>query len=345
MAYQKVTNVASMDAVLGSIATFISSLGTWTIDNNLGAPSVEAAPPVFPAPDTRAGGRILIAEKGDCLVCLRSTTTNAGANRLFLLDGIPPYSSGNDATLNGNSGLNTAGAYTVANVISATGAIRGFQQVTGPFPNLYLFSNATGDYVHVVLEIFAGVFRHMLFGNLTKFGTWTGGGYYASTWWDQSTGGGNPISNPAFSGHFVPFDNQNGNASQAWTVHYEHSPDKWITTGPDNATGGVQRREGRGSVRGGFNTMFKNITESLFSGLIPLAPVLIGAVRESDSPATTRFIGQVPDFRMINITNLSPADEFSIGADTWKVFPMCAKNGITGQNSSLVAGFAYKKIP
>jgi len=68
-------------------------------------------------------------------------------------------------------------------------------------------------------------------------------------------------------------------------------------------------------------------------------------VRNSDSPTTLRWIGQIPDVRMINMTNLTDGQVFSIGSDTWQVFSMASKNGSTGQENSAVAGYAYKQIP
>lgn len=349
MAYVNVTNVADMNAVLGNIATFLIA-DSWTMTANMGAPSVDG-PPFVPITQlvVPAGGHVVIARKNDCLVTLRSTTSGLGSDCLYLLGAYGAYTSGSDGTLPTNDGLNTSNLYIGGPGSPLTNAggipgLRGFQQTVGPFPNLYLFSDSAGTYVHIVLEIFAGVYRHMHFGNLTKFGTWTGGAYFAGMFWNQSNSNPFPISNPADSTHSVPFDNQQNSQSNAWTVHYQNASDKWIYNGSDQVFGGVQRREARGSARGGFPNMFKNIQESLFSALIPLGPVIIGAVRESDVPITTRWIGQVPDFRLINIQNLLPAQEFSIGADTWKVFPMCSKNTVPTQNGSKVAGFAYKKI-
>lgn len=352
MAYANITNVANMDGVLGNIATFLGTNG-WSISNNLGTPSQDGLP--FNSttnPTQPALGRVLIATKGDCMVCLRSTTNGNGSDRLYLL-GAYAGGSGSDGTITTNDGINTTeGTYKGTGTpgscpLTQNGgaSVRGFQQTIGPFPNLYLFSDAGGNYCHIVLEVFAGVYRHMHFGNLIKFGTWTGGAYFSGMFWSQTSSNPFPISDPSSSSHTVPFDNQQSQGLLGWTVHYERSTDKWIRGNTDTVYGGVQSREGRASVRGGFPTMFRNIPESLFSALVPLGPVIIGAVRETDTPITTRWIGQVPDFRTINITNLLPAQEFSIGSDTWKVFPMCAKNTVQTQNGSKTAGFAYKKIP
>lgn len=50
-------------------------------------------------------------------------------------------------------------------------------------------------------------------------------------------------------------------------------------------------------------------------------------------------IGAIPGLRHLDITNYLPGDEFTIGSDTWKVFPWYAKGGI-GYNR----GIAYLKV-
>lgn len=45
---------------------------------------------------------------------------------------------------------------------------------SGPYTKYHLYS-ATGDAVGLVLEITAGVYTHLSFGDVNKFGTWTGG--------------------------------------------------------------------------------------------------------------------------------------------------------------------------
>jgi hypothetical protein len=345
MAYSNVTSLSNLDAVLGSIASFIGGLTGWTIHANCTAATVDTAGPSV------AGGRVLIASNGVALVGLRSTVTGPGGNRLYLFDGQGPYSSGIEGSLNGESGLGSL--YTNASVITTNGiAARGFQPLVGPFPNLYMFSNSSGDYVHIVLEWSTGKFRHMMFGNLIKFGTWPGGGgsYYCGGWWDQSGLGSSPgvfISFPGWGGHAIPFDNTVNQFSAnglAWTVNYSNGTDSWIANANDAMVGSVQRRKAVGSTRGGFGRMFKDIQESLFTGLIPLSPIMVGAVKQSNTPNTVAWIGQAPDVRLVNVQHLTPAQEFSIGSDTWKCFPMASKNGLPGQENSGAAGLAFKKI-
>lgn len=338
MAYSNVTTLTNMDAVLTAITTFLSGLTGWTIHTSLGTPTVGSA----------AGGHVTIASNGTTMVGLRSTTAGSNINQLVLFSGLGAYSSGIEGSLNGDDGMGAS--YTTTNITNGT-LFRGFQSLTGPFPNLYMFSNASGDYVHIVLEWSTGKFRHMAFGKVTQFGTWPGGNgsYFAGSFWSQSglgSGGTTQIiDQPTSFAHALPFDNHpsNSGALLDWTLNYSNGTDVWI--GPNEATfGSVQHRQGRGGVRGGANRMYKNIPESLFSGLVPLGPMVLGAQKNTDSPVTVRFVGQVPDFRTINITHLAPAAEFTIGSDTWKCFPLSSKGHTNGQESSLFAGLAYKKI-
>lgn len=343
MAYTKVTNVTNFTALLGYLSTFISGLPNWTIDLNLITPTVDAAPP------NEATGVVLAAHNtAGVNFAMRSTDTGPGANALYLFDGYGTTPATNETNTPNNSGRQIT-TYTTGGIGSTNPTTRGFQQLVGPYPTLYLFSDAAGSYVHVVLEWQTGKFRHLHLGMLTQYGTWTGGQYYSGMYWNQ---GGlnnavspNPISYANSPYHYVPWDNGTTPSVQGWTVHYP-SPTghEWIGGNAQSTYNSVVNDPGYGSVRGGFNRAFRNIGQSSFSGLVPLAPIVIGAVRLTDSPNTIRYIGELPDLRMVNMTNLSDAQEFSIGTDTWKVFSVASKNGAAGQENSGVLGFAYKKI-
>ena len=222
--YATYSSVASIDAVLGYIASFIGGLPNWTIVQNMVTPNT--------APS--AGGHEFVAYNGPCLVGMRSITTGNLANRLFLLDGTGPYTSGNVGTLNGDSGLGAS--YTVSSLMSGVGSpgsnsnyystpfnMRGIFPAStqssgvdvvlpGPYNNLWLFSNDAGAYVHVVLQIDGSNYRHMLFGRLTQYGTWSNtalGAYYAGTYWSlggyESLEQPYPISAATGQNHAAPF--------------------------------------------------------------------------------------------------------------------------------------------
>lgn len=311
MPIERLTNVADFDDLLGEIRTFINATGDWTIHVDLQTPDEGGT----------AGGRILVISNDDVLVGLRSTATGTGSGRLFIFDGIPPYSGApNLDALPDNSGVSLSGSdYTSA---SAPNAKVFNSQFDGPFPTAFLFTNDPSTYLHIVVEVSAGKYRHIQFGNMTKFGTWTGGAYYGSHRWATDTSN---IDAPNGSAHCVPFDAAILSVSAAqWTVHYENAGFKWIA--PTQTTlNGVNRRQGRGSARGGWGTMFRSITESAFSGLVALNPVTIWAVTTTDTPVTTRCIGRIPDVAEINMRNFIPGDSYFIGSDEWILFPISTK--------------------
>lgn len=335
MAYLKLTGVASFDAVLGEIRDFLNATGDWTILQNLIAPDYDVPDLPLPNPQ-RALGRQLRMSNGDCLVCLRSTTNHNGANRLYMLDGYPPNSGLSD-NMNGNSGMRWDTS------IASTGGtgVRNSGRFDGPFPTVHFFTNDPSTYCYVAIEVTAGVYRHLCFGNLVKYGTWTGGGFYGLTNWESSV---TFISNPNYSGHTVPFDNGTSGITHSTTVHYEFDTFKWLTSlGGVNTRSSVTLQPSAMAFRGGFGRAFVNLPESPYSGLIALAPVLVGALRLTDNPDTLRWIGHAPDMAQVNIQNLAPGEEYSIGSDVWLTFPLCAKNGASGQFNSGTYGVAYRK--
>lgn len=330
MATSFLTNVADFDSLLGSIRTFLNTAG-WTIHRDLLSPDNGAA----------AGGRILVASKDGALVGLRSTTSGAGANRLYLFDGIPPYTgTPNLDSLPGNSGITVSnGEYTTSGI----GSGRCFEtQFAGPFPTVKLFTNLSGTYCHIIIEVVAGRYRHIQFGNMQKFGTWTGGAYYSSQRWSQAT----VIADPASAQHTVPFDGENIGLVN-WTVNYQGGGFTWISPG-QSVVNSVSRRQGRGSVRGGFGNMYRSVQESAFSSLIALNPVTIWAITTTDTPQTARCIGRIPDVAEINMRNLQPGESYFIGADEWIVFPLAQKglpSARLGVENSGYYGLAYLVRP
>lgn len=332
------TNVADWDTALGYIRTAINSAGGWTLNQDLQPPDNGAA----------ANGRILVATNGDCLFGLRSTQSGSGANRLYLFDGVPPYGTPAFTTLDNlpnNSGLRV----TNANYTAAADVGRVAQPAfAGPFPTVKIFTNNPSTYCHVVIEVSAGRYRHLAFGNAIKFGTWTaGGGYYALTCWDQTGGGVHTIDNPGALGHCGLFDS--ANLSQNFTLHYEDGATayKWRT--PFETTlNSVLRRQCYGSMRGGFGQAFRNRQASAWSGFVNLVPITIWPRTNTDSPATVRCAAQIPDLFEVNMRFLTVGQILTIGANDYYCFPLSQRGIPTDRfdvENSGYYGLAYRKIP
>lgn len=308
MSVARLTNVPTFDDLLEEIRDFINATGDWSIHEDLTAADEGVA----------SGGRRLVASNGDCLVGLRSTTTGAGANHLYLFDGIPPWGgSVNNDVLPGNSGIRMTDAnYNTASPSGRThnGAF------AGPFPTVFLFTDDPSTYLHAAIEVTAGKFRHLCFGNMKKFGTWTGGAYYASQYWDTSA---SFIDQPGSNAHTVPFDS-GSSGEHMWTMYYQSGLGNWRCPSAETRNGTV-RSLAKGSVRGGFGHAFRNIQETPFSGFIALTPITMWTIATADAPDTTRCIGQIKDMAEVNMRNLEPGESYFIGSDEWIVFPISSK--------------------
>lgn len=231
---------------------------------------------------------------------------------------------------------------------------------TGPYLNVFLFGEygTSSDYIHGVIEISSGYFRHFGVGHLNKIGTWTGGDYNYGTYWDQSP---DHIDGPTNQYHCTPFDfygtiTTEGNAGcircddcDATGTHpsgvdtsycvVAHSYARAVNAGyraintvTDDPGGGFAR-----CVGGAYD-----VDAVYFNNRVEPAPITCFVTRDA---GYSTIIGNVPAARFCSIGYLSPKDEITIGSDIWKVFPM-VRLGTTADNTERSGKFAmaYKKV-
>lgn len=217
------------------------------------------------------------------------------------------------------------------------------------FVAYHFFGESTGTYIHVVVEVSSGVYRHFGFGNLVKHGTWTGGEYVYGHHWSPSD-----LDNPAYASHSFGLDGTNANAEGA-TIHVEGLPEqggseKWgvcaysSSAGTDRA--GQTRRTTPGGARGGFwGYQLSWFPYSSPNAYKPLMPIPVVFYDQSAAPKTWRWLGTWPDVAMVNMSSFSPGQEISVGVgETWMVFPWVRKQYLlTNTQESWNAGIAYRK--
>lgn len=184
----------------------------------------------------------------------------------------------------------------------------------------------------MVIEPTAGQYRHLQTGVLIKAGTYTGGGFLATT--EVSTSQSGPS-------HAWPWDDHSyNNASRTIvratttgaTKYYEASQqlaaaDRLLTSvRNDWHLGGLISR--------GIN---------LFAGNTTLNPI-----RPAAGAATGGFympLGQVPEIRMCNLELASPGETIPIGSDDWMVFPVVVRaQTLSYPENSGMNGIAYRKF-
>ena len=217
--------------------------------------------------------------------------------------------------------------------------------------------SGTEDFIYIVVEYATGFYRHFGFGELIKANDFTGGEFAYGGNWDQ---GNAQIDLADSTLHSVLIDAWSGTAGQSATVHVEGLPNephvntKWgisfLGTAPSNDTAGVERWSLRGGVRAGVMLPFAFIKASLLDGLFPGIPVKVFAdtALRVDNPSLHYFLGTMPFVRVVQMGLLDAKDTFSVGGETWRVFPAARKVYIAPEGSSNTEeswnlGIAYRE--
>ena len=253
-------------------------------------------------------------------------------------------------TADSGNGFNTTDInHTNANLLTE----RCISQIgNGPFPSYYFFADDTApnDYIHVVVEVTPGQFRHFGFGTLVTFGdNWTGGEYVYGHHHDLAVGALAVDIN-----HQTLLDGLGTGVTdelRAGTVRIasglaNQSPAVWgvsIQRVPGNDTAGNVRRQIHGSYRAGMEPRgFGDPLGSFSSGVIPMYS--IAAYYRDPSNPRVYLLGHIPDVRALNIRNFEAAQSVTIGSDTWRIFPMSIKTTATVAGRSLHSGIAYRQV-
>lgn len=224
-------------------------------------------------------------------------------------------------------------------------------QVSGALTAYHFFAgDVSRPYCHVVVEYSPGLFRHFGFGNLVKLNDWTGGEYSYGGAWSQVA---SYIDNPSVGNHAMGMDDS-VTVLECPTIHVEGLPgqdgsSKWLVVtsnaAPGNDRGSNPRLQGRASGRGGlWGYALAWIPTSQLNSYKPLIPIDVVYQDTSGTTDSWRPLGRQPDIAVVNIKNLSVAEEITIGSETWIVFPWVRKQFTLGNvEESWNAGWAYRK--
>jgi hypothetical protein len=222
--------------------------------------------------------------------------------------------------------------------------------MAGPYQGYHFFTDSSPDYLHVVVETTAGIYKHFQMGQLIKHGSFTGGEYVCAVYWHPTivTASTTP-NNPDNAHHAVPFDCEAGSATashrSAVRADIDSKTNNWMAfRDADTWNGNYAKGCVRGQNRGILESLHER-SPSEFNQITPFLPMLICGDRPS---SMTSPLGYVPDMRYVNMTNLTPASTITIGADEWIVFPLIQKTTVWGVSNSTTPssgtyGLAYKK--
>lgn len=248
-----------------------------------------------------------------------------------------------------------------------------FNDAWGPFPNVYLFSNAAGSYILVVMQSGPDRFTHFAFGMLDKRDLTTPDVAFAlgqyHVWWPNGT-------NPNASGtSFNDWDSGSHDFGYAMEtnsgVFQLRVPAGVLNTsygfsGVDHVTDSnfaesLHRSNDPNAVITPNSTPFSYgainsypmVRNMATTGGVPLHAIPVFYRDTSLSPSLMTYLGDLPDVRFVDLSNLNVGQEIKFGSDVWQVFPCKRKdhpNLLNGQpNAALILnsgwwGLAFKKV-
>ena len=198
-----------------------------------------------------------------------------------------------------------------------------------------------GNFVNVAVEIVAGVFAHLNFGEMTKVGAWTGGGQVLTGGpWIYGLNSGH--ASYLFAGYAQwPF-RSNGYSDDSLSGSQSFGHVRVPTLGPTSIIG--YSGAGTSSMVANSATCRHDILldfgANASNGRAPLVPINLHQ-SNGGTASPWMHLGYISNARFINIENLNPKDVVNTN---WMVFPISQKNGpASAYLNSQNYGIAYQQ--
>ena len=203
---------------------------------------------------------------------------------------------------------------------------------------VHFIGSTTGEpFLATVVEYGFNLYRHVFVGYMEKTSAYTGG---------EVISGSNFITSELTNANQTyPYNN-----TRAWNqppfcvsaaletggvrVIHANSPNAWrrfIATGTtDNANIQTYARTSIGTTviggwRDGINTGYANSGQSNFSSSVILAPVNLYITKDVSGKTAFQHIGRVSGTRMVNVRNIEPGAQVTVGSSNWVAFPVFSK--------------------
>ena len=214
----------------------------------------------------------------------------------------------------------------------------------GPFPSYHLFAPDSKT-IYLELEVVTGVFQRLGFGSLDLYNAGTPGGgrfYYstggehvtnsvgASQWLGEYIGSSYSQEEVPFRSAEVPLSTtRNGSALRCAFDSF----DNWCGSAVQaDFTPLAQACQGGGT----HDRLVRDLAPNPINNVGIITPNIVSVNRGN---LYLHPIGIVPGMRYMDMTNYIAGEEFTLGTDTWKVFPWYNKGGRSQQR-----GIAYLKV-
>lgn len=330
MAYSITGSPADVDAVMAALQTFAAAQGWTTNENNTTT-------------------KVLALSSGTVYVAFQYNDPS-GSTQSFKMAHALGYTGGNNFWNHPSDCGQTHQFNTTANYEQSFGLYR---IGLGPYTSVRFFGNSSQ--ITMALEITAGVFHYIMFGNITKYGDWTGGEFSACTFRASTD------TNFLTSG-VMPFDGRAAETTHPgiWKMsmmHIEGLPNqpaggKWGKMARSDITGVLTQDRAanqiarlKGATKSAFNLhCWGLINSDVLPGKTPLIPMQLFYQDFADSDDYYP-LGVIPDIYQCSIENFDAGDEITIGSDTFQFLPMMSKTdqATLSTVNSRRAGFAIKK--
>jgi hypothetical protein len=339
-------SASDLEDLISKFLTWATGTPGWTLDEAI---------------NTFDSGRQCALSKGTCFVQMRWDPTLSATSVVALYQSTGYSAATRAGLMTGDSGngYNTNNSVTSTNLESE----RCLDAIgNGPFPSYWFYEDGSGDYLHCVVEVATDEFLH--------FGMGDDGGFDKFADWDTATGGAycyghsdRSINSAIIGSTSCLLDggalttSGTGDQRLRWaTMRMAGMPNQggsevWATVGGSRShgtqfqdTAGNDRAVVMGGFRGGpIPRAFGNFPAGNTSGLAPMSPVACFYVDRVSSPNRAYLIGFMKDVRMVDMTYLAPKDTFTVGADTWRVFPMVRRVEGAAAGDTDFLGIAYKQ--
>ena len=217
----------------------------------------------------------------------------------------------------------------------------------GPFPAYHFFA-PDAKTLYAEVEVSTGIFMRFGCGSLDLFNPvapgggrffYATGGQHVTNSTSSSSWPGSDVDNSSYALEEVPFRCADYTASQASSLtgsylRVQHdSFNNWAFSSRTFSTSNTASICQGGGVH---DRPIRDLAPNALNGVGVILPNIVSVNRNDEF---LNPVGTIPGMRYMDMTNYLPGDEFTLGSDTWKVFPWYAKGGRSGQR-----GIAYLKV-
>ncbi|AKJ30687.1 hypothetical protein [Caldimonas brevitalea] len=281
-------------------------------------------------------GQQLSLQNGTQFVHLRSAVNEAAR---------PGYGSVNGIFLTGSSAFEAAQPWNnQPGTIRNTGnqiEVCGLYEV-GASSTYHLFALDAPALLLLVAEVTPGVYHHLAFGNLAKYGNYPGGAFVSGAFASDNYIYGGSSSGDYIFGHaqdrhpglpFNDYKHYGGNYVRGQVDGF----DGWFSVCRTNPHTGKRAKstweDGTGGTRESLARYWWAHTPNTLNGVAPMQPFYVFVERPDGyfSP-----FGYTPHLRYMNIQHYTAAEPFAIGREEWMAFPGHSKNGKSGAHGYAV---------